>query len=141
MATIGGVVGTIYLGKVADKRGYIKTSLVLVGVTTVAIYLLTLYGAFSYMIVPHLFILSMTTFPLSSLLQAYLASVSNPAERDILIGLYFTLGFGLSSLWSTLLGSVVDIYSFGALWIVMAATSLGAVVCLLLTYRGSKTSK
>lgn len=139
LATAGGVLGTIYLGRVADRKGYLKTAMISLATTTIAIYLLTLYGSFSLIIIPHLFILSMTTFPLSALLQAHLVSVSTPAERDILLGLFFTLGFGVSSLWSTLLGSVIDRFSYGVVWLIMAGTGIAAIVCLVTAYRGLGT--
>ncbi|MCJ7574776.1 MFS transporter, partial [Candidatus Bathyarchaeota archaeon] len=100
VATIGGVLGTIYLGKIADRRGYLKTASLSLLTTTATIFLLTLYRGFNLILIPHLFILSMTTFSMSSILQAQLARSSGPGERDILLGLYFTFGFGVSSLWS-----------------------------------------
>lgn len=131
VATIGGVLGTIYLGRIADRRGYLKTAMVSMAVTTVTIYLLTYYNYFNVLIIPNLFILSMTTFSLTSLLQAHLTSVSNKAEREILIGLFFTIGSGVSSLWSTVLGFLIDKYSFNAVWLTMAS---GGVVALLFLY-------
>jgi FSR family fosmidomycin resistance protein-like MFS transporter len=139
IATAGGVLGTIILGRVADRKGYLKTAMVSLAVTTTTIYLLTLYGSFSVLIVPHLFVLSMTTFSMSSLLQAQIASASSPAERDIIIGLFFTLGFGVSSVWSTLLGFVIDRFSFGTVWLIMVGTGIAAMMCLLVAYKIFRT--
>jgi predicted MFS family arabinose efflux permease len=141
VATAGGVLGTILLGRVADRRGYLKTAMVSLTMTTITIYLLTLYSSFSIIMVPHLFILSMTTFSMSSLLQAHIASASSPAERDILMGLFFTLGFGVSSIWSTLLGVVIDRFSFGVVWLIMVGTGIGAMICLLVAYRIFRTKQ
>ena len=135
VATVGGVLGTIWLGRVGDKRGYLATAIASLGVTTVAVYLLTLYSYCSVLLVPHLFLLSMTTFSMSSLLQAHLAKMAKPAERDILLGLYFTFGFGVSSLWSTLLGFIVDIYSFNTVWLTMVGAGVAALLCLLASNR------
>jgi predicted MFS family arabinose efflux permease len=104
-------------------------------VTIIMIFLLLFENSFSLIVIPHLFILSMTTFSLSSLLQAHLAGVSTTSERDILLGLYFTLGQGVSSLWSTLLGSLVDLYSFNAIWVTMVSASVSAMVCLIISYK------
>jgi FSR family fosmidomycin resistance protein-like MFS transporter len=139
VATIGGVIGTIYFGKIADKVGYMKVAMLSLATTTVMIFLLSLYGAFNLMLVPHLFILSMTTFSMSSLLQAFLAKNSPAAERDILLGLFFTFGFGISSLWSTILGAVIDTYSFTYIWYIMTATGVAALVCLFFAARTSTT--
>ncbi|MCX6642788.1 MAG: MFS transporter [Candidatus Bathyarchaeota archaeon] len=135
LATIGGVLGTIYLGRVADRFGYMKTASVSLAVTTTSIYLLTFYQGYSIILIPHLFILSMTTFSISSLLQAQLVNSSTSEQRDILLGLYFTFGFGVSSLWSTLLGALVDNYSFNVVWITMVGAGIAALSCLIYVTR------
>lgn len=136
VATIGGVLGTIYLGKIGDKQGYLKTATISLSITTITILLLTLYPGYNLLLIPHLFILSMTTFSLSSLLQAHLANKANQAERDILLGLYFTFGFGVSSLWSTLLGAVIDAYTFNSVWLIMVGTGITGIICLLIARKG-----
>ncbi len=131
LATIGGVLGTLGLGRAGDRFGYIRVASVSLVVTTATIFLLTMYQGYSIILIPHLFILSMTTFSMSSLLQAQLANNSTRAERDVLLGFFFTFGFGVSSLWSTLLGSLIDSYSFNAIWLTMVGAGLGAQACLL----------
>ena len=138
IATVGGVLGTIYLGRVGDKRGYLKTAMFSLLITTFCIILLTLYNGFNVILVPHLFLLSMTTFSLSSILQAHLVSMSTPELRDILLGLFFTFGFGVSSVWSTLLGAIIDAYSFNVVWLTMAGAGIAAQVCLYLASRPAK---
>lgn len=130
IATIGGVIGTIYLGKIADKHGYIKMAMLSLTITTTMIFLLSIYGSFNLLLIPHLFILSMTTFSIGSMLQAFLAKNASAAERDILLGLFFTFGFGISSLWSTLLGAVIDTYSFTYIWYIMTSAGVAALICL-----------
>jgi len=135
VATVGGVLGTIYLGRLGDRRGYLKTATWSLLVTTSCILLLTLYNGFSLILVPHLFLLSMTTFSMSSILQAHLVKSSSPELRDILLGLFFTFGFGVSSLWSTLLGAIIDVYSFNFVWFTMVGAGLAAQVCLYVASR------
>ena len=141
IATSGGVLGTIFFGRIADKRGYLKTAMVSLAVTTTTILLLNFEDSFSLLIIPHLFILSMTTFSMSSLLQAHLAGVSTTSERDILLGLFFTVGYGVSSLWSTFLGSLIDLFSFKAIWVTMVFTGVSAMICLLIAYRAFMTKQ
>jgi len=136
IATVGGVLGTIYLGRIADRRGYLKIAMLSLITTTASIFLLTLYHDFNLLLIPHLFILSMTTFSMSSLLQAHLARSASPAERDILLGLFFTFGFGISSLWSTLLGAMIDAYSFNLVWYTMVGAGVAALICLSIATRG-----
>ena len=135
VATIGGVLGTIYIGRLADRRGYLRTATYSLAATTVLIFLLTIYHNFTLIIVPHLFLLSMTTFCMSSILQAYLARAAGPSERDILLGLFFTFGFGVSSLWATLLGSLIDYLSFNAVGLTMVGAGLAAQLCLFFASR------
>jgi MFS family permease len=130
IATVGGVLGTIYLGKIADKQGYMRVAMLSLATTTIMVFLLSMYGSFNMILIPHLFILSMTTFSMSSILQAFLAKNATAAERDILLGLFFTFGFGISSLWSTLLGAVIDAYSFTYVWYIMTGAGIAALVCL-----------
>lgn len=137
-ATVGGVLGTIFLGRIADRNGYLKTAMASLAITTVTISTLNLYSSFNLILVPNLFLLSMTTFSLTSLLQAHLASITSSSERDILIGLFFTIGSGVSSLWSTMLGVLIDQYSFNAVWITMAAGGVVALGFLYNAYRSIK---
>ena len=137
IATIGGVLGTLYLGKVADEKGYLKIAMYSLTITTASVFLLTFYSGFNYLLIPHLFILSMTTFSLGSMLQAYLAKSASPSERDILLGLFFTFGFGVSSLWSTLLGAMIDNYSFTFVWYTMVGAGIAAVFCIYFAGKGS----
>lgn len=135
IATVGGVLGTILLGRVGDKNGYLKTATWSLLTTTICIFFLTVYTNYNLVLVPHLFLLSMTTFSMSSILQAHLVRVSTPELRDILLGLFFTFGFGVSSLWSTLLGAIIDTYSFNFVWYTMVAAGIAAQLCLYLASR------
>ncbi|MCX6648465.1 MAG: MFS transporter [Candidatus Bathyarchaeota archaeon] len=136
IATVGGVLGTIYLGRIADRKGYLKIAMFSLVTTTAFVFLLTFYSDFNLLLIPHLFILSMTTFSMSSMLQAYLARSASPAERDILLGLFFTFGFGISSLWATLLGAMIDAYSFSFVWYTMVGAGIAALICLYFAARG-----
>ncbi len=132
VAVVGGVVGTILFGRLARRYGNLKIAALITGLSSALILLLRFYGAFSILIIPHLLVIGATSFGGSSLLQAHLASISTQNERDILIGLYFTLGFGCSSIWTTLTGLVIDRYgSFDQAWLLRAA--LGTVAFTLIT--------
>ncbi|MCJ7574399.1 hypothetical protein MUO93_09080 [Candidatus Bathyarchaeota archaeon] len=82
----------------------------------------------------------MTTFSMSSILQAYLARSTGPSERDILLDLFFTFGFGVSSLWSTLFGALIN-SSFSAVWLTMIGAGIAALLCLLYASIGSPINK
>jgi MFS family permease len=138
LGTIGGVIGTIYLGRVAEKRGYLKIAMISLTITTVMILSLSFYTTFSLLIIPNLFLLSLTTFSLTSLMQAHLMSVAGPNERDILTGLFFAVGAGVSALWSTLLGFLIDKYNFNVVWTTMGVAGIIALFLLIYSYKSTR---
>jgi len=138
LGTVGGVIGTIYLGRVAETRGYLKIAMLSLTVTTSMILCLSLYTSFSLLIIPNLFLLSLTTFSLTSLMQAHLMSVAGPSERDILTGLFFAVGAGVSAIWSMVLGFMIDRYSFNVVWLTMGGAGIVALGLLYYVYRSRK---
>jgi len=137
VATVGGVVGTIAVGHLADRLGHLRTAMACICSTIVMVFLLTTYSSFTLILVPHLFIIGVTTYSISSLLQAHLATISSSSQRDVLLGLYFTFGFGISSLWSTIMGRLIDLYSFNAVWTMMSSLGLVALFMLYNAYQCS----
>lgn len=138
LGTIGGVIGTIYLGRVAEKKGYLKIAIISLTITTLMILSLSLYTNFSLFIVPNLFLLSLTTFSLTSLMQAHLMSIAGPNERDILAGLFFAVGAGVSAIWSTVLGYMIDQYNFTVVWTTMGAAGITALFLLFYAHRAGR---
>jgi MFS family permease len=133
IGVVGGVLGTMLFGHFAGKLGNLKTASIVFGVGSLLILLLTLHTTFTLSLIPHLFLIGATSFSSSSLLQSHLASISTQNQRDVLLGLYFTIGFGLSSIWTALTGFIIDIDpSFTLAWILRAV--LGAIAFLIITY-------
>lgn len=131
LAVLGGVLGTMLFGHLASRFGNLNVAAVVVGSCSTLILLLTLYGSFTLLLIPHLFLIGTTSFACSSLLQAHLASITTPAQRDVVLGLYFTVGFGLSSIWTALTGLLIDAFaSFSPAWILRA--TLGGVAFALI---------
>ena len=133
LAVLGGVLGTIMFGRLSGKLGNLKTAYIVVGICSTLISLLTVYKSFNFLLVLHLFLVGTTSFASGSLLQAHLSSISTPGQRDVILGLYFTIGFGLSSIWTALTGYLIDVYSsFTPAWILRAV--LGTIAFLLIVY-------
>jgi MFS family permease len=130
VAVLGGVLGTMLFGHLSNKLGSLRMAAVVTGSSSILILFLTYYASFNVLLIPHLVIIGATTFSGTSLLQSHLASISTPSQRDILIGLYFTIGFGFSSVWTVLTGFLIDVYSFNGAWVLR--TALGAVAFLLM---------
>ena len=131
ISVIGGVAGTLMLGYLAQRLGNLRTAIPVVGVGSLLILLLTAYGSFNILLAAHLFLIGATSFSFSSLLQAHLASVSTPRQRDIMFGFYFTVAHGISSVWTALIGFLIDTYnSFNPAWALRAI--LGSIAFFLL---------
>ncbi|MCJ7505496.1 hypothetical protein MUP05_03365, partial [Candidatus Bathyarchaeota archaeon] len=106
-----------------------RTASAILGAGSVAIFLLVFHSSFGLWLLPHIFIIGITSFSFSSLLQAHLVSISTPQQRDILLGIFFTIGFGISALWTTFTGFLIDTYaSFTPAWVLKAA--LGTIAFL-----------
>jgi len=140
IAVVGGVVGTLIVGRLGHKFGNLKTATPIMGLGSLLILLLVAYSSFNMLLVPHLFIIGATSFSCGSLLQAHLASISTPRQRDVLFGLYFTISQGISSIWMTLTGFLIDLYgSFNPAWVLRAALGTVAFLLLLLARKASPT--
>ena len=77
-------------------------------------------------------LLGFAVYAESPLLQAYLADSASPAMRDTAFGLYFALAFGVGSVWSAILGWLIDHFGFGVAFWTMALSYLVAGALLLL---------
>ena len=80
-------------------------------------------------------LLGLAAYAESPLLQAYLADSVPDAEKDGAFGWYFTLAFGVGSIWSAALGGLIDRAGFAATFFVIAASYLCAGLILLLMPR------
>lgn len=129
-AVVGGVLGTILFGHLANRFGNLRIAAVIVATCSTLIFFLVFQDTLNVLLILQLFLIAATGFTSSSLLQAHLAAISTPSQRDILLGLYFTIGFGTSSIWTTITGIIIDAYGFDAAWMLRAA--LGAIACVIL---------
>ncbi|UCD72747.1 MAG: MFS transporter [Candidatus Bathyarchaeota archaeon] len=135
----GGVLGTLLISRFANRLGPLRTCIVSATIASLGVLALSFQESFSYLLIPNLLLVGLFAFPTSNLMQSHISSVSEPSERDLLIGLYFTVGFGLSSVWATLIGFTIDIFgSFRPAWTLMAGLAGVAILLQLWAYRLSK---
>jgi predicted MFS family arabinose efflux permease len=135
----GGVLGTLAVSKFADRIGPLKAAIISTTIASAGVLALGFQESYGYLLILNLLIVGLFAFPTSNLLQSHISSISKPAERDLLIGLFFTVGFGVSSVWSTLLGFTIDLFgSFRPLWTLMAGLSGIAILLQLWAYRLNK---
>lgn len=132
---VGSVCGPLLGGRLSDRIGRRTMLFVFYGASTVTT-LLFLYVAAPGMplwLVPlSLVLLGFAVYAESPLLQAYLADTASPQMRDTAFGLYFALAFGVGSIWSGILGWMIDHFGFGAAFVTMAASYVCAALLLLL---------
>lgn len=141
LAVLGGVLGTMLFGQLASRFGNLNVAAGVVGSCSALILLLTLYRSFTLLLIPHLFLIGATSFACSSLLQAHLATITTPAQRDVVLGLYFTVGFGLSSIWTALTGLLIDVFnSFSPAWMLRAALGGTAFALIVVATRRPRSS-
>jgi FSR family fosmidomycin resistance protein-like MFS transporter len=107
---LGGVIGPMVIGKYSDKIGYMKAAIICSLAASLLVYLLPRHIISSPLMILHLFLLGILGFPATSLLQAHLSTVAKASQRDILLGLFFTIGYGLAAVWSVVMGFIIQIY-------------------------------
>ena len=129
---IGGVIGPVLLGKYSDKIGHLKTAAVSSFIALVLVYLLSFYDSANLILPFHLFFLGLVSFSLPTLLQSHLVKITQRYKRDLVVGIFFTVGFGFSSLWTGVMGYAIDVYSsFTPAFILMG--TLGLIAFIILT--------
>ncbi len=132
----GGVIGTLTVSRFADRIGPLKTAMISSVIASTGVLALSFHESFGYSLIPNLLIVGLFAFPISNLMQSHISLISKPAERDLLIGLFFTVGFGVSSIWATIIGFTIDIFgSFRPAWILMAGLAAIAVLLQWWAYR------
>ena len=80
-------------------------------------------------------LMGLFSFAESPQLQALLADIAPPSMRDASYALYFTMAFGVGSLWTALYGVIIDTTGEATglpiVFLVMAATFVLAALCTL----------
>ncbi|MEM3574033.1 MAG: hypothetical protein QXJ62_07415, partial [Nitrososphaeria archaeon] len=92
--------------------GYIKTIIFSTIFAVTSVVLLTIHSYASLILGFHLFFVGFFCFSFTSLMQSFLVNLTEGASRDLVVGIYFTLLFSIVSLWTAVIGYVIDHYSF-----------------------------
>lgn len=137
---VGSVLGPLLGGRLSDLVGRRIMLYVFYGASALTTILFTLVagpGMPEWLIPLSLILMGFAVYAESPLLQAYLADTASPAIRDTSFSLYFALAFGVGSIWSGILGWIIDHFGFGAAFWTMAASYVAAGLLLLLIRRES----
>lgn len=129
----GSVIGPLAAGRLSDvagRRGMLLFSYVSAALVTAALPLVAGKAASIWSLVVVIGLMGLTAYAESPLLQAYLSDHAPERLKDAAFGWYFTLAFGVGSLWATVLGGIIDRAGFAASFWVMAGSYLlaGAIV-------------
>jgi MFS transporter, FSR family, fosmidomycin resistance protein len=80
-------------------------------------------------------VMGVFSFAESPQLQALLADIAIPEIRDVAFATYFTLAFGVGSLWAALYGAIIDALGepvgLPIVFVTMAASFVGAALAML----------
>ena len=129
---VGGVVGPVLLSRYTGRTGYLRTATLSSFVALVLVYLLSLYDSANPVLAFHLFFLGLASFALPTLLQSHLVRITHEYRRDLVVGIFFTVGYGFSSLWTGIIGYIIDFFSsFAPAFILMGTLGLIAFVLLM----------
>lgn len=129
---LGSVIGPIILGRISDQRGRKPVLLATYAAATIITFIFVALGANIAPLFLLIFMLG-TTYSESPLLVTFLMDSSINVDRDLALGVYFTVAFGVGSIWGAILGTVIDTFGFGVGFAVMAASYVGAALLILPT--------
>jgi FSR family fosmidomycin resistance protein-like MFS transporter len=140
---LGSVIGPLLGGRLSDRFGRMRLLLFFYGASAVTIVLFVLLAGPQmplWLIPVSLVLMGSVIYAESPLLQALLADSARPDIRDAAFGLYFALAFGIGSIWSAVLGWMIDHFGFGGAFLTMAGSFLVAGA-LQLFIRNNKTQE
>ncbi len=132
---IGSVLGPLLGGRLSDWIGRRRMLFFFYGASafTTILFIVVAGPNMPLWLIPlSLVLMGFAVYAESPLLQAYLADTAPSAIRDTSFGLYFALAFGVGSIWSGILGWIIDRYGFGAAFWTMAGSYVAAGLLLLL---------
>jgi FSR family fosmidomycin resistance protein-like MFS transporter len=140
---LGSVIGPLLGGQLSDRFGRMRLLFFFYGASAVTIALFVLLAGPQmplWLIPVSLVLMGSVINAERPLLQALLADSAPPNIRDAAFGLYFALAFGIGSIWSAVLGWMIDHFGFGGAFLTMAGSFLVAGA-LLLFIRNNKTQE
>jgi FSR family fosmidomycin resistance protein-like MFS transporter len=142
---IGSVPGPIISGWLSDRIGRraLIVGVYLGGAGSLAAFVLA--GSDPLLVWLGVILLSVFNFVESPQLQALLADISRPSIRDASFSVYFTLAFGVGSLWTAVYGTMIhkgsEATDLPAVFWLMALAFLAAAVSVLPIHAEQRTAE
>jgi MFS family permease len=107
----GAILGPLIIGRIGAKHGYIKTGIMSTTAGVTSVVLLSFYSSANLLLAVHLFLLGFFCFSFTTLAQSHLIQVTPRSSRDLVVGIYFTLLFSVGSLWTAVIGYIINYFS------------------------------
>jgi len=130
---VGSVVGTLAAGRLSDRFGRKPMLITAYSAALVSMLLLVFAGNALWALFPLLLALGITAYAESPVIQSFFADAIGSGSHRIGFGLYFTIGYGIGSVWAAIIGAVIDRYGFHAAFLLMGASYVAAALVLLPT--------
>lgn len=129
---LGSILGPLFLGRISDRLGIRKPVVIFVYLlATACVFVLAIAPQQGWLLYLVIFVFGCAIFSESPLIQSFMSDIVPPGSRDIMFGTYFAIAFGVSSLWVTLQGWLVDQFGFPAMFTTMGASYVVAALLML----------
>ncbi len=128
----GAILGPLVIGRIGAKHGYIRTGIISTAAGVTSVVLLSFYSSANLLLAVHLFLLGFFCFSFTTLAQSHLIQVTPRSSRDLVVGIYFTLLFSVGSLWTAVIGYIINFFSsFIPAFMFMGMLGLTGIIILV----------
>jgi len=142
LVLLGAVLGPLVGGPLSDRFGRVRVLWTAYGLSAVAV--------FSFGQAAHVPVLALAALGLlvglvayveNPLLQALLSDSVTAQAQSAIFGVYFAISYGVGSLWIIGIGQAIQHLGFGAGFMIMAGSYLGAAALLVPCYRSAQRAR
>jgi len=122
-----GILSPYFWGRLSDVLERRRVAMATMGAAAVLWYLLS-FGQSGFQLIAILLPLGFVSQGIGGVIQAFVADATTKENRDIVYGIYFTIGFTIASFSPVIMGYLADTLGFYASFTYVALVSLSAVV-------------
>ena len=123
---VAGLPAPYFWGLLSDRLERRVVVMMAMGAAAALWFLLPLVSG-SMLLLPLLLVLGFVGQGVGGVIQAFVAEATEPENRDIIFGVYFTLAFTIGSISPVIFGVLADTYGFQAAFLYVSTVSILAV--------------
>ena len=123
---VAGLPAPYFWGLLSDRLERRVVVMMAMGAAAALWFLLPLVSG-SVLLLPLLLVLGFVGQGVGGVIQAFVAEATEPENRDIIFGVYFTLAFTIGSISPVIFGVLADTYGFQAAFLYVSTVSILAV--------------